>query len=525
MRVTLPPKQKIHQAVYIFAIAILIIGLPLSKFLMSISQLILSANWLLEGDLKNKFNRFFKNKAALVLGSLLFLHFLGLLYSSDLAYGWHDIKIKAPLFVLPVIISTSPPVSTEIFKRFLQLFLGSLLIASIISTLILTDTLIHRKVADIRDVSIFISHIRFGLLLCLGVFVGIYLFITDEVIAFKWVYTAYIIWSFVFLVMIESMTGLSALFITLFVLIMIKGIIPENKLLKWTRVILGVSALLVVIYFYKIFVPVQKTTIHKFTVLEKTAKGNWYHSDTSYDQTENGYLVYLNYSPEEMEESWNKRSKINYNDNDLKGNVISGTLLRFLASKGLNKDEAAVNSLTAEEVRAIERGIANVNYMKMSGLPGRIQEILWEIDLYRKTGDANGHSITQRFEYWKTATAIMKANLWLGVGTGDVANAFREQYERAHSLLETQWRLRAHNQYLSIAVGMGMIGLIWFLITLFYPMYRLGMQHNYLYIVFLVIALVSFFTEDTLETQAGVTFFAFFNSFFLFIQPKQAKEI
>lgn len=524
MRVILPPKHTIHQAVFIFAISILIIGLPLSKFLMSISQIILSANWLLEGNLKHKFKQFFKNKPALILGSLLLLHILGLLYSSDLSYGFHDVKIKIPLLVLPLILSTSPPVTSGVFRRFLQLFLGSLLIASIISTLILTDTFIHRKVVDIRDVSIFISHIRFGLMLCLGIFSAIYLFITEPKVALKWVYTLYIAWSLIFLVMIESMTGLSALFITTFTLIMIKGVLPENNVLKWTRPLLAICAVILVTYMYKIFTSVQKTTVHKFTLLKKTAKGNWYHSDTTYHQTENGYLVYINYSPEEMEKAWDKRSKIKSSEMDRKGNMISGTLLRFLTSKGLNKDEAAVNSLSDAEVKAIEKGIANVNYMKLSRLSGRIHEILWEIELYRSTGDANGHSITQRFEYWKTAFSIIKANLWLGVGTGDVAKAFNRQYEKSHSLLSTQWRLRAHNQYLSIIVGMGIIGVIWFLITLFYPMYNLGMQRNYLYVAFLIIALVSFFTEDTLETQAGVTFFAFFNSFFLFIQPKQTKE-
>ena len=525
MRVILPPKQKIHQAVYIFAIAILIIGLPLSKFLMSVSQIILAANWLLEGDLKNKFHQFLKNKAALVLSSLLVLHILGLSYSSDLSYGLHDIRIKAPLLVMPLILSTSPPVSRDIFIGFLRIFLGALLIASIISMLILTDTFIHRKVVDIRDISIFISHIRFGLLLCLGIFTGLYLFLTTDRVGLKWIYAGFMLWTLIFLVIMESMTGLSALFITLFALIMIKGIVPQSKFIRWTRLLLGACVLIVVVYLYKIFVTVPKTIIHKFTLLEKTARGNDYHSDSSYHQTENGYLIWINYSPEEMEETWNKRSRINYDGKDLKGNAISATLIRFLASKGLNKDAIAVNSLTEEEVRAIERGVANVNYMNVSSLPGRVHEILWEIELYRNTGEANGHSLTQRFEYWKTAYAIIKNNLWLGVGTGDVEKAFTDQYERSHSLLSARWRLRAHNQYLSIAVGMGIIGFIWFLITLIYPMYRLGMQHNYLYIAFLVIALVSFFTEDTLETQAGVTFFAFFNSFFLFIQPKQRKEI
>jgi hypothetical protein len=38
---------------------------------------------------------------------------------------------------------------------------------------------------------------------------------------------------------------------------------------------------------------------------------------------------------------------------------------------------------------------------------------------------------------------------------------------------------------------------------------------DYFYYVFLIIALSSMLTEDTLETQAGVTYFALFNSLLL----------
>jgi hypothetical protein len=41
--------------------------------------------------------------------------------------------------------------------------------------------------------------------------------------------------------------------------------------------------------------------------------------------------------------------------------------------------------------------------------------------------------------------------------------------------------------------------------------------------VFLVIMLLSMFPEDTLETQAGATLFAFFSSlFFVFLQPRKS---
>jgi hypothetical protein len=38
-----------------------------------------------------------------------------------------------------------------------------------------------------------------------------------------------------------------------------------------------------------------------------------------------------------------------------------------------------------------------------------------------------------------------------------------------------------------------------------------------LYFAFLFIAVISFLTEDTLESQSGVTFFAYFNSLFLWL--------
>jgi len=173
--------------------------------------------------------------------------------------------------------------------------------------------------------------------------------------------------------------------------------------------------------------------------------------------------------------------------------------------------------ISNEEIKAIERGVVNVNYQNVSSLKRRLHEIAWELDVYKTTGDPSGHSLTQRFEFWKAAVGIIKDNIVFGVGTGDVKTAFETQYDKMSSSLTTENRLRSHNQYLSIGVAFGIVGLIWFLVTLFYPMVLQGKTFDYLYVSFLLIAIVSFLTEDTLESQAGVTFYAFFNSFFLFV--------
>jgi cell division protein FtsW (lipid II flippase) len=82
--------------------------------------------------------------------------------------------------------------------------------------------------------------------------------------------------------------------------------------------------------------------------------------------------------------------------------------------------------------------------------------------------------------------------------------------------LRQEFRHKAHNQYLSITVGFGIVGLLLFLIVLLYPYLSSKRYRTYLYTVFLVILLISMLPEDTIETQAGASWFAFFNSLLIF---------
>ncbi|MFN7012954.1 MAG: O-antigen ligase family protein, partial [Bacteroidia bacterium] len=165
--------------------------------------------------------------------------------------------------------------------------------------------------------------------------------------------------------------------------------------------------------------------------------------------------------------------------------------------------------------KAIEKGIANVEYMETSSINDRIHQIIWEIYNYKQGKNPNGHSLTMRLEFWKAALGIINENFWLGVGTGDVNNAFLKQYEKINSPLDPHNRLRAHNQYLEITVALGLVGFLIFVFCLLYPVWINRAILSYFYAAFIIIALTSMTTEDTLETQAGVTFFALFNTLLL----------
>lgn len=520
--------QKYHNYIYIFALIILVIGMPVSKFLMSLSQIILACNWLLEGNLKNKFRTFLKNKPAILLSSILLLHFIGLFFTSDFSYASNDIRIKIPLFALPIIISTSVPLSKKVVDAILQFFIAAVAFGTAVSTLILFG-IIERTIVDIRDISIFISHIRFALLIDFSIFVCLYFIKKNVELKWKLLYGFAASWFIVFLFLMQSLTGLGILLFTTVVLFVVELFYSRKRIYQ------SIAATIVVVLVVGASVTINKVVCRKTNetkpdksmALVYTPRGNAYYHDLNSAFKENGNYIWLNVCDVELEIAWNKRSNIKFNDNDAKGNPLQSTLIRFLTSKNLTKDFDGMAALTDDEIKAIERGVSNVNHQNLSNIESRIQQTFWEIDLYKTTGDVNGHSLTQRFEYWKASWNVIKRNVLFGVGVGDLEKELFAEYDKMHSKLAMEYRLHPHNQFLSIALCFGIVGLLWFLVALFYPMIKLGKHYDYLYLAFFIILICSFFTEDTLETQAGVTFYAFLNSFLLFVfrnKEENAKE-
>lgn len=484
---------------------------------MSLSQIIILGNWLLEGNLKRKLSNFLKNKVAPAVSVIVFTHLIGLLYTQDFNYGLEDVKKKLPLLLLPLIFSTSPALSLKTFNTILKLFIAAVFVGTLISIAVLNQ-IIPREINTIRDISIFISHIRFSLLICTAIFMLGYLLYQNTNKLYRIFYSGLIIWLFIFLIILESLTGLAILFIIGFLIFVYFLFILKSIKFK----VISLTAFIAIstgIFLFSKSIVKDYNKVHSidFKSLEKqTEKGNFYVHDTLNTDKENGYFIWINLCEPELESAWNNRSDFKYAGKDKRGNDIKYTLIRFLTSKGEKKDAKGVNSLTEKEIKSIENGIANVNHQSISDLRGRVYETIWEINEYIKRGNATGYSVSQRFEFWKAAIGIIKENPLTGVGTGDAKIAYAEQYDKMNSTLAENYRLRAHNQYLAVAVSTGIIGLLIFISSLFYPIIKNRLWFDYLYITFFLIATISMFAEDTLETQAGITFFAFFNSLLLF---------
>ncbi|MFN6083634.1 MAG: O-antigen ligase family protein, partial [Fluviicola sp.] len=96
-----------------------------------------------------------------------------------------------------------------------------------------------------------------------------------------------------------------------------------------------------------------------------------------------------------------------------------------------------------------------------------------------------------------------------GVGSADVQDAFKAKYANYSFGLSKDFWNRAHNQYLTVLISSGIIGFILFLLIWFAIIRTSFKSKHYLFALLTVIVLSSFLSEDTLESQTGVTIAAF----------------
>ena len=109
---------------------------------------------------------------------------------------------------------------------------------------------------------------------------------------------------------------------------------------------------------------------------------------------------------------------------------------------------------------------------------------------------------------------------WAGTGVGSQNNTYDAIYTEHGTKLdeEYQW-LHAHNQFLSFAVTLGIPFTLFFIFSLWWPARNMRRWRSYLYLAFFIIVVLSFLDDDTLETQQGATFYAFFNCLLLYAMP------
>lgn len=505
-----------HRYIYLLGIALIVISLPFSPFFLSLGQFIIAGNWLVELDFKAKWQKAKDKPAIFFFLGIYLIHVVWLINTSNINYALHDLKIKLPLLSLPIIMGTSQEFNIKELKIVLHLFLGAIITSTIISAILYFG---DNGIIDNRDISIFISHIRFALMLDMAIFIiaGILVFNKDYIVFHPAFYITTVIWLLIYMVFMAAFSAISIFLITL----PFAGYfwIKKQSNIKFRRI--GFSTITVLIllsvgYFsFSLWRFLDREEVDQQNLPTHTINGNKYTHYLNNTQYENEHRIWVMVCPEELNNEWSKKSDLDYMGEDLKGQVLRATLIRYLASYGYSKDSVGFSKLSEQDIALVEQGYSNYIYSKKWGIYPRLYELFWEVENYMNFGNPNNHSFSLRFDLARNGARAFKHHPWFGTGTGDIDDEIKLQFKNSQTKLKPQSQFRPHNQYITFLATFGIVGFTLLLVTLICGVKHSKNSLDFLTFTFGTIAFLSMLSEDTLETQAGASFVAFFLSFLL----------
>jgi len=134
-------------------------------------------------------------------------------------------------------------------------------------------------------------------------------------------------------------------------------------------------------------------------------------------------------------------------------------------------------------------------------------------------------SIASRIAKWESAINIYKENNFLiGTGTGDIPEDLLIQFKKIDCL---QCRVKKynnpHNQYLDSLSRNGILGVVFLLLNLIYPIIIALKTQNVYQLMFIITFVLIFVSECMLNREKGVQLFGFFYSFIYLLNSKNVK--
>lgn len=129
-----------------------------------------------------------------------------------------------------------------------------------------------------------------------------------------------------------------------------------------------------------------------------------------------------------------------------------------------------------------------------------------------------------RIPIWKAGWELLGDSPLLGYGTGDVQDNLERLYARDGITKALESHYNAHNQFVQTSVAFGGLGLLSILTMLGLPLFMAIRRKKYIYAFFLGLISLSLLTECVLETEKGIIFYAFFNSFLALSFLKEESE-
>ncbi|HYV91600.1 MAG TPA: O-antigen ligase family protein [Chitinophagales bacterium] len=161
-----------------------------------------------------------------------------------------------------------------------------------------------------------------------------------------------------------------------------------------------------------------------------------------------------------------------------------------------------------------------IAYFTMPSVKARMNYMKYDLQQLFLFQNASGLSDAGRILSIEKGMELFKEHPVTGVGIGDLRVEMKNKLDEAPE--HPRDILLPHNQFVFVAAGTGIFGLIVFVIAVFLPLMRRRYLKNWLFVCFHIIILSSFFTEATIEEQMGTGFYlSFLLLMYIFIQSNE----
>lgn len=114
-----------YNQVHFVCFVLMAVIFPLHKVLTSVPFAVMVLNWLIRGQWAQKWELVKTNRYLWWFLGYYALVILGLLYTSNLTEGLHDVKLKISILLLPLVAATSPMLNSKQFRYVLLAFVVS----------------------------------------------------------------------------------------------------------------------------------------------------------------------------------------------------------------------------------------------------------------------------------------------------------------------------------------------------------------------------------------------------------------
>jgi O-antigen ligase len=136
-----------------------------------------------------------------------------------------------------------------------------------------------------------------------------------------------------------------------------------------------------------------------------------------------------------------------------------------------------------------------------------------------------GQTTDSRLARWNVAIELIGKAPVIGYGAGSEIGLLQESFFNKKLYNSYLNRLNAHSQYLSFLLKSGIIGFLLYIGTLAFGFNISIRQKDLLFLTFMALIAIVSLSENLLDVDKGIFFYAFFFSFFIFSNEQTVNSI